>query len=314
MEYRQLGRTGLQVSLTSLGSGGPSLLGQTHGTTPAAARNLITRAFDHGINFFDTAAGYDESETLLGHALANIPRHNFILATKYSPVDESGEVVKAEEVQRSINRSLDRLGLDHVDVMQVHGLEAQHYQQVLDIHLPVLQDAKAAGKIRYLGVTERFENDPLHEMFSLMVADGHFDTFMVGYNFLHQTAERLLLQSAASANIGIIVMVAVRRTMANPRRLNETIADLKTKGLLAHDAVPSEKPLDWLIHEDVDSIPEAAYRYVLEPPAVSTVLTGTSNPDHLDANVAGMAKGPLPISDRQRLQALFGNLDLGLGD
>jgi aryl-alcohol dehydrogenase-like predicted oxidoreductase len=64
----------------------------------------------------------------------------------------------------------------------------------------------------------------------------------------------------------------------------------------------------------VASIPEAAYRYVLEPPEVSTVLTGTANPDHLDANVAGMAKGPLPISDRQRLQALFGNLDLGLGN
>ena len=314
MEYRQLGRTGLQVSLTSLGSGGPSLLGQTHGTTPAAARRLVNRALHHGINFFDTAAGYDESELLLGHALANVPRHDFILATKYSPVDTSGDVVTADEVRKSVNRSLDRLGLDHVDVMQVHGLEAQHYKQIVDVHLPVLHEAQAAGKIRYLGVTERFDGDPLHEMFSLMVADGHFDTFMVGYNFLHQTAERSLLQAATLSNIGVIVMVAVRRTMANPRRLRETIADLKTQGLLAFDAVPLDKPLDWLVHGDVASIPEAAYRYVLEPPEVSTVLTGTANPDHLDANVAAMSKGPLPTSDRQRLQALFGHLDLGLGN
>ena len=78
--------------------------------------------------------------------------------------------------------------------------------------------------------------------------------------------------------------------------------------------MPDNDPLGWLMHGNIASIPEAAYRYVLEPPAVSTVLTGTANPEHLDANIEAMSRGPLPPADRDRLQALFGHLELGLGN
>ena len=86
-------------------------------------------------------------------------------------------------------------------------------------------------------------------------------------------------------------------------------------GHLTADALPDDDPLGWLVHDDVESVPEAAYRYVLEPSAISTVLTGTANPDHLDANVAAMSRGPLPAR-RQTATAsrLFGGLALGLGN
>ena len=188
------------------------------------------------------------------------------------------------------------------------------YDDVMQRHLPVLLEAQRAGKVGFLGVTEQAHADVHHETFKRMAADGHFDTFMVGYNLLHQTAEQDVLAAAEAADIGLIVMIAVRRALGNPARLREVIAELKAEGHLAADALPDDDPLGWLVHGDVESVPEAAYRYVLEPSAISTVLTGTANPDHLDANVAAMARGPLPAADRKRLQAIFGSLALGLGN
>jgi aryl-alcohol dehydrogenase-like predicted oxidoreductase len=313
MEYRRLGRTGLRVSLASLGTGGPSKMGQNRGTTPDDARRLTRRALDHGINFFDTAASYGDSEILLGHGLAGLSRDDFIVATKYSPLADK-ELKSPEGVQASIDSSLERLGLDYIDVIQVHGLMPDRYDAIIEQHLPVLLEAQRAGKVGFLGVTEQAHDDVHHETFKRMAADGHFDTFMVGYNLLHQTAEQDVLKAAEAADIGLIVMIAVRRALGNPARLREVIAELKAAGHLAPDALPDDDPLGWLVHGDVESVPEAAYRFVLEPSAISTVLTGTANPDHLDANVASMARGPLPPEDRTRLQSIFGGLALGLGN
>lgn len=313
MEYRRLGRTGLRVSLASLGTGGPSKMGQNRGTTPDDARRLTRRALDHGINFFDTAASYGDSEILLGHGLAGVPRSDFVVATKYSPLAD-GELKSPEDVGTSIDQSLERLQLDYIDVIQVHGLMPDRYDAVVERHLPVLIEAQRAGKVGFLGVTEQAHADVHHETFKRMAADGHFDTFMVGYNLLHQTAEQDVLEAAEEADIGLIVMIAVRRALGNPERLREVVAELKADGHLDADALPNEDPLGWLVHGDVESVPEAAYRFVLEPSAISTVLTGTANPDHLDANVAAMARGPLPPEDRARLQSIFGGLALGLGN
>ena len=313
MEYRRLGRTDLRVSLASLGTGGPSKMGQNRGTTPDDARRLTRRALDHGINFFDTAASYGDSEILLGHGLAGVARDDFIVATKYSPLAD-GELKRPEDVRTSIDRSLERLQLDYIDVIQVHGLMPDRYDAVIQSHLPVLLEAQRAGKVGFLGVTEQAHDDVHHETFKRLAADGNFDTFMVGYNLLHQTAEQDVLGAAEAADIGLIVMIAVRRALGNPERLREVIAELKADGHLEADALPDDDPLGWLVHDDVESVPEAAYRFVLEPSAISTVLTGTANPDHLDANVAAMARGPLPPGDRARLQAIFGGLALGLGN
>ncbi len=313
MEYRRLGRTDLRVSLASLGTGGPSKMGQNRGATVDDARRLVRRALDHGINFFDTAASYGDSEILLGHGLAGLSRDDFIVATKYSPLADK-ELKSPEGVQASIDSSLERLGLDYIDVIQVHGLMPDRYDAIIEQHLPVLLEAQRAGKVGFLGVTEQAHDDVHHETFKRMAADGHFDAFMVGYNLLHQTAEQDVLDAAEAADIGLIVMIAVRRALGNPARLREVIAELKAEGHLAADALPDDDPLGWLVHGDVESVPEAAYRFVLEPSAISTVLTGTANPDHLDANVAAMARGPLPPEDRARLEETFGGLALGLGN
>ena len=313
MEYRRLGRTGLEVSLVSLGTGGPSRFGQHRGTTAEAARRLVRRALDHGINLFDTAQGYDESEVLLGQALDGVPRDDYLLATKYN-YREDERVVSPGDVSRAIDRALSRLRVDVIDVMQVHGLLDEHYDEVVTRHLPVLQDAQAAGKIRFIGVTERFTHDPTHATLRRAIADGRFDTLMVGYNLLHQGAERHVLPAAHAADIGIIIMIAVRRALSRTERLREVIADLVERGQLPADAVPADDPLGWLVRGDVTSVVDAAYRFARHPDSVATVLTGTSRPEHLDANVAAILRGSLPSYDQERLRDTFGHLEEALGN
>ena len=313
MEYRRLGRTGLEVSLVSLGTGGPSRFGQERGTTPEAARRLVRRALDHGVNFFDTAQGYGDSEALLGQALDGVPRDEYVIATKYT-YREDETVISAAGVAPAIDRALRRLRVDAIDVMQVHGLLDEHYDEVVARHLPVLKDAQAAGKIRFIGVTERFTHDATHAMLRRAIADDHFDTLMVGYNLLHQGAERTVLPAAYAADIGIIIMIAVRRALSGPDRLREVIADLVERGQLPADAVPADDPLGWLVRGDVTSVVDAAYRFAREHDAVDTVLTGTSRPEHLDANVAALLRGPLSAADQRRLRDTFGHLEEALGN
>ena len=84
LEYRTLGRTGLKVSLLGYGTGGASKFGATAGLDAAARNSLIRRALELGVNFFDTAAGYGESEEFLGESLSGVPRDSYVLCTKWS--------------------------------------------------------------------------------------------------------------------------------------------------------------------------------------------------------------------------------------
>ena len=98
MEYRKLGRTGLEVSLLSLGSGGPNRFGQARYVPRKRIDRLVRLALDRGVNFFDTSAAYQESESLLGRALSGVARDRFHIATKVRPV-EQGRVITPSELR-----------------------------------------------------------------------------------------------------------------------------------------------------------------------------------------------------------------------
>ena len=101
-------------------------------------------------------------------------------------------------------------------------------------------------------------------------------------------------------------MSAVRVNLVRPELLREQIAGWKRQGVIPKDAVPDDDPLGWLVHEDVDSVISAGYKFAADHPAVSTVLTGTSNIDHLEANIKAMENPAIAENDRRRLQDLFG--------
>ena len=102
--------------------------------------------------------------------------------------------------------------------------------------------------------------------------------------------------------------------MSDPAHLREVVRQMKDAGLVPPASVPDAQPLDWLIHGDVGSVIEAAYRFAAAPREVACVLTGTADPAHLAANVEAVGRGPLPAADVNRLRAAFGGHDEYFGD
>ena len=123
-----------------------------------------------------------------------------------------------------------------------------------------------------------------------------------------------MLPAALERDRGIIVMCAVRRAIARPAALAALVQKLVDAGEIPAGAVPEDAPLDWLVRGDVDSVVAAAYKYVAAQPAVSCVLTGTANAEHLDDNVRAILGPPVPDDDRRRLVELFGPIGRKLGN
>ncbi len=305
MIYRPLGRTGLSVSLLGLGTGGMNRLGQKTGLSTADSVRLVRSALDLGVNVFDTAPSYMDSEALLGEALAGLPRDSYVLATKFHPV-RAGELPAPDDLRRSLENSLRRLRTDYVDALLLHSIERPMYEQIVDRFVAPLQAVRDTGLARYIGMSDSFERDPDHEAARRAVESGVFDVVMVGFNPLSPGAVQSVLPLAAQRQVGVMAICAVRSVISNPTLLREMVGGWKAEGLLPADAVPDDAPLDWLLGPGVESLTDAAYKFAVAQPGVSTVLTGSANPEHLAANARAIDGPPLPPGKVQRLLELFG--------
>lgn len=152
MEYRNLGRSGLQVSEISLGSW--LTFGGSVGTQ--TAKECIRRAYELGINLFDTANVYHRgaAEEVLGEALRDIPRSDLVIATKvFFPMGEgpNDRGLSRKHVMEQCHASLKRLGTDYVDLYQCHRFDPA---VPLEETLRALDDLVTQGKVLYLGVSE----------------------------------------------------------------------------------------------------------------------------------------------------------------
>ena len=188
MEYRVLGKTGLNIS--RLGFGGiPIQRIDAEGT-----KALMYQLKDAGVNFIDTARGYTVSEEYLGYALEGI-RQDFIIATK--SMARTKEAMAAD-----IDVSLKNLRTDYIDLYQVHNATPEQLQQVVAPGgaLEALLEAKEAGKIGHIGLTSHSL-----DTFKLALDMDWVETFMFPYNIVETQAEKLIAQAAAK-NIGFIDM------------------------------------------------------------------------------------------------------------
>ena len=322
MQYRRFGRTNLQVSVIGIGTGGPSRFGQGSGVSEQDAARTLRRALELGINLIDTAANYRGSEDRLGRSLLDVPRDSYVMCTKFSPfrggegAATTADPLKPEaELRDSLEASLRRLHLDHVDVLQLHGVAPDHYEGVRDRFVPAMRQVQAEGKCRFLGISETFGGrDAKHEMLPKACADDIFDTAMVGYNMLTPLPEQTALAAAQQHDVGVLVMCAVRRAIANPAKLRELVAELKTNGEIPADSLPDTGPFDWLLKDGVESVAAAAYKFAAGHPAVSCVLTGTATLEHLEENVRAILGRPLPAEDRRRLVETFRPVGRNLGN
>lgn len=305
MEYRTLGRTGLRVSRIGLGSGGPSRLGQTAGRSPAEMRSLVHLARDLGVNLFDTAPGYGESEKILGRALSGEPRDELVIATKARPKLHWGPLAGLR-LRRSVERSLRRLGVESIDLLQFHSVAPHELDGVLDRLLPVAERLRERGWIRFIGLTEAYLGHAEHVTVRRALAADRFDAVMAGIHLLDQSAATPVFGECARRNVGGLAMFAVRRILRDDASFRAALERLAAAGEIPGSLAEKPAPLEEILGRPVPSIPELAYRYVCSVPGVTAVLTGASRPEHLRANVRAVLEPPLPAGEMDALRAAFG--------
>jgi len=146
VEYRPLGRTGLNVSKLSFGAS--SLGGVFRDIDHAEALRTVHVALELGINFIDVAPyyGLTRAETVLGEALQTVDRERYTLATKVGRYGDAEFDFSAARVVAGLDESLARLGVDHVDLIQCHDIEFGDLDQIVEETLPALQRAKEQGR------------------------------------------------------------------------------------------------------------------------------------------------------------------------
>ncbi len=300
MEYRYLGASGLKVSALALGTGtfgGKGPLFNAWGNTQLEdARRLIDVCLDTGVNLFDTADVYSdgESESILGEALRG-RRDQVIVSTKVTLRSGPGPNdvgASRHHLLRAVERSLERLRTDYIDLLQLHHFDAMTpVEQVLS----TLDDLVRAGKVRYVGASN-FSGWQL--MKSLAVADRYgYPRYVANqtyYSLVGRDYEWELLPLGLDQGVGALVWSPLgwgrltgRITRATPqppsRRLQET----------AQFAPPVEDErlfrivdaLQDISAEVGKTIPQVAINWLLRRPTVSSVLIGARDEHQLRDNL-----------------------------
>ena len=323
MEYRPLGRTGIDVS--ALGYGCGDVGGLIVRGTPAERTRAVARAVELGVNYFDTASSYGNgvSEQHLGEALRELRLLVYVGTKVRLRPEDLGDIRGA--VERSLEGSLRRLGRPNVDLLQFHNPIAETaagsaigIRQMLDDVIPALQRAKDQGKARFFGFTANGDPDAIHRV----IDAGDVFTAQVFYNLLNPTAGgraegrfpgvdfKGFLPKAKQKRIGIISVRALAAgalsgvTGKHPHAAPD-VAPIASGPTYDAD-VRAANVLQALVKDGfVESLPEAAYRFIITHDAISTVLVGASTIEHLEQAATAVLKGPLPPAALARLAELW---------
>jgi aryl-alcohol dehydrogenase-like predicted oxidoreductase len=208
MEYTTLGSTGTTVSRICLGCMSFSESGQGWHLDRAESREIIERALELGINFFDTANVYSrgESESVLGDVLAEYDRDRLVVGTKVrgrmDDDDPNAEGLSRKSIEQELAASLDRLGMDTVDLYQIHRWD---YDTPIEQTLRTLDDAVRRGQVRYLGASSMWAHEfaeALHASDRLGLE--RFQTMQPFYNLVYREREREMLPFCAQEDVGVI--------------------------------------------------------------------------------------------------------------
>ena len=332
MEYRVLGRTGLRVSQIGFGCG--DVGGLIVRGEPALRNRAVALALSLGINYFDTAPLYGRgvSETNLGLALKENKADVFI-GTKVGLTPEDKKDIK-NGVIRSMEQSLKRLNMDSVDLIQLHnrltpssgsGQDRPDLdtKEVLEQVVAGFEELRTQGKVRYYGITGLGETETLHSILD----SAAMDTVQACYNLLNPSAGvpgtpkfythdyGQLIDRAAAKGAGVIairVMAAGALTGVPDRHplAIPTVAPIGSSEEYEED-VRRARRFQYLVEDGiVDSLPEAALRFVLSKGEVSTALAGVSSIEQLEQSVAWAEKGPLPKAALDGLAQVWGQFPL----
>lgn len=308
MQYRILGRTRLNVSMISLGTGGHSRIGQSTGKTAQQSINVIRTALDAGINLIDSSEIYG-TEELVGQALNGTVRSDIIISSK-AGIHLENKLKSAAQLKESLKGSLKRLQTDYIDIYHLHAVRYEDYAYVCQELVPALLDLKKEGSIRSIGITEQFAADPGHKMLRQAVLDDFWDVMMVGFNLLNQSARARVLEPAKVKDIGTLDMFAVRRVLISSDTLVPLLEQLIAQQLLDPASIDLEDPLGQQIRgSGCASLTELAYRFCAGESVLDSILCGTGSPQHLSQNIQDILKGPLDEQVHAQLRELFSQVD-----
>jgi len=303
MLYRPLGRTGLTVS--EIGFGCASWWGQKV-FSEAQAIGLVHAAVDRGVTFLDTGAAYSggEAEPRLGRALRGLDASRLVVATKAGTRFENGRIVREmtpQAIEAGAERSLKRLGLDALPLLQLHGPSAE---ELTDEFADRLQDLKARGLIRALGLNS-FDPAVIERAIALPA----FDVVMIDYNVLRPERAPLVARAAAAGK-GVLAGMALAMghtgrqalKLRAPRDLWYALRALKNHRA---DIVRGAR-FGFLNHLPDMTGPQAALAHVLADPGVSCAVVGTTRMAHLLDNIAtsGLRLPPETAARIAAVQAL----------
>jgi len=211
--YRGIGKTGLKMSDISFGAG------------KLSAASMVLRAVDSGINYFDTAPDYGQSEKTIGEVMSRIPREKVIIASKFCrPAPYPGHLplgTKKKDYIASVDGSLSRMNTDYLDFCLVHAigemnkdLDAEKKRLLDDEMLEAAAGLKKAGKIRFLGTSSHGPNN-MEDLLMTAVRSGHFDMIQPSFNFMKFPKLPEVMKEAYKRGIGVIAM----KTLAGAKEM-----------------------------------------------------------------------------------------------
>ncbi|HYM79777.1 MAG TPA: aldo/keto reductase [Candidatus Limnocylindria bacterium] len=297
MNHRRLGRTGLKVSEISLGSW--TTYGGSVGESDAV--RLIHHAFELGINLFDTADVYlrGAAERVLGAALKSLPREQVVVATKVMGRVWDGPLgagLSRKHMFDAMDQSLKRLGLDYVDLYQLHAPDPH---TPLEETLQALEDLLRAGKTRYVGFSNFDKHPPLDaRALALQKARGweRFASSQPRYNLLDRSVEARHLALCRRYGVGMIVYSPLSQGVltnkyaggAKPEGSRATGAFAhfleSEKALTPENVAAAERFAAWTM-ERGGTPAQFALAWVLRRPEVASAIIGATRPEQLDENL-----------------------------
>jgi aryl-alcohol dehydrogenase-like predicted oxidoreductase len=301
MDYVRLGNTGLKVSRLCLGC-------MTYGSSKwrswvldeDEAMPFFKKAIEGGINFFDTADVYSqgESERVTGRALKEYAkRHEVVLATKVNGAmgpDVNNRGLSRKHIMDGIDNSLKRLGVDYVDLYQIHRFD---YDTPIEETLEALNDVVRAGKARYIGASSMYAWQFM-KMLSVSKANGWtpFVSMQPQYNLVYREEEREMLPLCRDQGVGVIPWSPLARGFlaggrAAPGEGNTERARTDEFSARLYFKDPDNAVVDalsGLARERGVSNMQLALAWVLKNPAITAPIIGTSKPHHLDDALAGL--------------------------
>jgi L-galactose dehydrogenase len=275
MQFRPLGRTGLNLSWLSFGA---SSLGQEFRPVDVnEALRSVHVALDLGMNFIDTSPFYGRgmSECLLGVALREIPRSRYYLGTKLGRYDLAHFDFSARRVVESIDVSLHRMGVDYLDIVLCHDIEFVDMTQIVDETLPALRKIQQQGKVRFIGVS----GYPM-KLFRYILERTDLD-IILSYN--HYTLQNTMLADLVpylkAKGVGIM-----NAAPFSARLLTNTTLPKWHKATPEVLAV-AKKAADHCAARGVD-IAQLAVQFSIENADMATCIVGSANPENVRKWVA----------------------------